>query len=267
MEYDGSDFCGWQKQKLGNSIQGVLEEAIFSLDLMGQIKVVAAGRTDAGVHASAQVVHFDSCGFIPSDRWTSALNGRLPVTIRVRDAALRPSNWHACHSAIFRKYRYTIYNARSNNLFVAKWSWHKYQYRLDEKLMNIAAKGLLGMHDFTAFQKLGSNRANAITTIQDIKVTRDCDFLTLEIQASGFLYGMVRLLVGQLIAIGEHRLSLESFERRWKAKLRHEVKESAPANGLCLIAVGYKDQIFSEKVSLDSFPGFKLKTADPPPFP
>ncbi len=267
LQYDGSEFCGWQRQSQGVSVQGVLEKAISDLDPMRPIKIVAAGRTDSGVHAAGQVVHFDCCGFIPVDRWASALNGRLPETIRIRDAVLRPSTWHACHSAISRKYRYTILNSRRNNLFLAKWSWHKYKFRLDENLMNQAAKSLIGLHDFTAFQKHGSTRKDAFTTIQEIQVFRESDLLTLEIQASGFLYGMVRLLVGQLIAIGEHRLSLKTFERRWKEKLRHEVRESAPAQGLCLIRAGYREPIFSESLCFDSFPSFNLKNLDPPPFP
>ena len=267
VQYDGTEFCGWQRQKQGSSVQGVLEEAISVLDPQTPIKVVAAGRTDAGVHASGQVAHFDCCGFIPADRWASALNGRLPDSIRIRDSILRPFEWHACYSAIYRRYRYTIYNGRRQNLFLSKWCLHKYQLRLDENLMNIAAKGIVGFHDFTAFQKLGSNRKNAFTTIQDVQVCRDGDFITFDIKASGFLYGMVRLIVGELIAIGEHSLSIEKFEKRWKDKNREEVRNSAPANGLCLIEAGYDEKIFSGKNLFDSFPSFVLKYSDSPPKP
>ncbi len=267
VQYDGTDFCGWQRQKIGISVQGVLEDAIASLDRDNQSKVVAAGRTDAGVHASGQVVHFDYSGFIPGERWTFALNGRLPDSIRIRDSVVRPSSWHACHSATYRKYRYTIYNARRQNLFLSKWCLHKYQFRLDEKLMNLAVQGLMGCHDFTAFQKLGSGRKNAITTIQYVHVFREGDIVTIEIQATGFLYGMVRLLVGQLIAIGEHKLTIEKFEERWQEKLRHEIKDSAPAKGLCLIEAGYQEQIFSDHNLLDGFPSFILKDSNSPPDP
>ncbi len=191
----------------------------------------------------------------------------MPKTIRIRGSSLRPLNWHACYSANFRKYRYTIYNGRSQNLFLNKWSWHKYRYRLDDELMNNASKGLIGFHDFRAFQKLGSNRPNSFTTIQTIEIKRVGDLVTLDIKASGFLYGMVRLLVGQLISIGEHRLSLDAFERRWKKQLREEVKESAPARGLCFIEAGYDEKVFSEKLGIDSFPNFLLRNSDPPPFP
>ncbi len=267
IQYKGTDFCGWQKQKVGHSIQGVLENCIYSLEPYANLKLIAAGRTDAGVHAAGQVVHFDSIGQIPVHRWPSALNGRLPLSIRVRAAAEQKLDWHACYSAIYRRYRYTIYNGCSPNIFLDPWSWHKYQYRLDEKLMLEAAKSLLGNHDFSAFQKAGSSRPNAFTTIQYINLERNGDILILDIQASGFLYGMVRLIVGQLVAVGEHRLSINDFDMRWKKKLRSEVKEAAPARGLCFIRAGYSDAVFSQNIVSDSFPGFKLLTNDTPKSP
>ncbi|WP_320666883.1 tRNA pseudouridine(38-40) synthase TruA [Prochlorococcus sp. MIT 1307] len=264
LQYEGSSFCGWQRQPKGKSIQGVLEEAISILDPLRPVRTIAAGRTDSGVHAAGQVVHFDASGPIPAGSWSSALNGRLPKQIRVRQAVLRPSEWHACYSAIYRRYRYTIYNACMPNLFLAPWSWHRYKFRLDEKLMRIALEGLLGFHDFYAFQRSGSKRKHSWTTIQEVELDRHGDLLVLEIQASGFLYGMVRLLVGQLVALGEHRISLKTFEKRWKECLRSEVKESAPAKGLCLVRAGYAEPVFSESAWHDSFPRYSLATIDSP---
>jgi len=248
LQYQGTDFCGWQRQKNIKvlSIQSVLEQAISSLDPLKSVKAIAAGRTDAGVHAAGQVVHFDCVGPIPAARWASALNGRLPKSIRVRESISMPIDWHACYSALYRRYRYSIYNGRKQNLFLEPWTWHKYQHFLDEELMNIALIGLLGKHDFTAFQRTGSKRKDAITTIQSVEIRRDGDIVTIDIQASSFLYGMIRLLVGQLVAVGEHRLSVEEFARRWRAKCRDEVKESAPAKGLCFLRAGYKENYFSE---------------------
>ena len=264
LQYDGAEFCGWQRQKIGVSVQGSLENAIAELDPFRPIKTIAAGRTDAGVHAAAQVVHFDCSGYIPSEKWSLALNGRLPKTIRIRQSVARPMDWHACHSAVYRRYRYTIYNGLTPNLFLAPWSWHRYRFRLDEKLMYLALKGLIGFHDFAAFQLAGSKRAHSWTTIQDVKLERTGDLIIIEIQASGFLYGMVRLLVGQLVAIGEHKLSLEAFQRRWTKRERHEIKEAAPPNGLCLIRAGYQELIFSESAWFESCPKYSLKTNDPP---
>jgi len=244
-----------------------LEEAIAALDPIRPVQAVAAGRTDAGVHAAGQVVHFDCCGPIPSHRWAPALNGRLPGSIRVREAVERPLDWHACHSASYRRYRYTIYNGRRPNLFLTPWSWHRYHCRLNEGRMEQALKGLLGLHDFTAFMKAGSRRAHARTTIQEVTLERQGDLISLEIQASGFLYGMVRLLTAQLVAVGEHRLSPNAFERRWRERRRSEVKEAAPAQGLCLLRAGYPETLFSTGGWYDSQPRFFLATCDPPPDP
>jgi len=128
--------------------------------------------------------------------------------------------------------------------------------------MESALNGLLGSHDFAAFQKAGSNRTNSLTTVQEVAICRDGDIVTVEIQASGFLYGMVRLLMGQLVAVGEKRLNLQEFEHRWRKCLRSEVKEAAPPHGLCLIRVGYEEKIFSKVKSFDTFPRFSLKQFD-----
>jgi len=267
LQYEGSAFCGWQRQRQGTSVQSVLEDAIAQLDPQRPVQTFAAGRTDAGVHAAGQVVHFDSSGPIPASRWAPALNGRLPGTIRVREAVERPLNWHACYSATYRRYRYSIYNGRRPNLFLTPWTWHRYHARLDDQLMIEALEGLLGTHDFGAFMRAGSRRAHARTTIQDVSLERQGDLVSVEIQASGFLYGMVRLLMGQVVAVGEHRLSLASFERRWRERRRSEVKDSAPAQGLCLLRAGYEEPIFSKGGWYDCQPRYFLATEDPPPDP
>ncbi len=264
LQYDGSFYSGWQHQRNLSSVQGTLEEAICKFSLTRPIKAVAAGRTDAGVHAAGQVVHFDSLDPMPVASWAAVLNRCLPDSIRVIEAAKASSAWHACYSAIYRRYRYTIYNGCRPNLFLAPWSWHRYHCRLDEQKMQDALRGLLGLHDFSAFQRAGSNRANAFTTIQDVSLERHGDLLVLEIQATGFLYGMIRLLMGQLVAVGEHRLTLEDFERRWKELRRDEVREAAPARGLCFLRVGYRDLIFSEAISYDFMPRYFLSSGNSP---
>jgi len=264
VQYDGTNFCGWQKQKSGISIQGVLEESISFLDPIRPVNTVAAGRTDSGVHASGQVVHFDYCGPIPVCRWVAALNGRLPKTIRVLEAVERPLDWHACYSAKSRRYRYSIFNGSRPNLFLDNLTWHRYKTVIDETSIEVALKQLIGFYDFSAFQRAGSNRDNAWTTVKEVSIQRNGDLIFIEIEASGFLYGMVRLLVGQLVAVGENRLSLADFERRWRKRLRSEVRESAPAKALCLLRVGYEDQIFSHSASFDTFPSFSLPVLDPP---
>ena len=265
LQYDGSAYCGWQKQPRDPSVQETLEQAIAALDPHRPVRVQAAGRTDTGVHAAAQVAHVDVSGPIPAQRWPAALNGRLPSTIRVRAGAQVPHDWHACFSASYRRYRYTIHNARLPNLFLAGWSWHRYQLRLDEELMRRALEGMLGEHDFAAFERAGSARSHSRTTLQEVSVERRGDLIEVELQASGFLYGMVRLVMGQLVAVGERRLSLAAFERRWRTRARHEVKEAAPPQGLCLLRVGYPVPVFPEAAWYDCQPRYWLECSDSPP--
>jgi tRNA pseudouridine38-40 synthase len=268
LQYDGGGFCGWQRQRNGISVQEVLEQAITELEPAtadGQRGTCrAAGRTDSGVHASGQVVHVDTASPIPAHRWPGALNGRLPPTIRVLAAAEVPADWHACYTACYRRYRYTIHNGRTPNLFLAPWSWHRYRLRLEEEPMARALEDLLGEHDFSAFQRAGSRRAHARTTMQEVHLDRQGDLLVIELQASGFLYGMVRLVVGQLVAVGEGRLSVEAFRRRWRDRARDEVKEAAPPHGLCLLRVGYPHEVFPRAAWYDCQPRFQLESPDPP---
>ena len=265
LQYDGSAYCGWQRQPRDPSVQETLEVALAQLDPQRPASVVAAGRTDSGVHAAAQVVHFDALGPIPAHRWPAALNGRLPASIRVRAAAAVPADWHACFSASYRRYRYTLYNARTPNLFLAPWSWHRYQVRLDEQRMRQALEGMLGRHDFAAFERAGSSRSHSVTSLQEVAITRRGDLIEVELQASGFLYGMVRLVMGQLVAVGEGRLSLSAFERRWRERARDEVKEAAPPQGLCLLRVGYPEPVFNDAAWYDCQPRYLLESSDAPP--
>ncbi len=264
LQYDGSAFNGWQRQQNASSVQETLESAITALDPGGTGRTMAAGRTDTGVHAAAQVAHFDAAGPIPAHRWPKALNGRLPPTIRVRAAAEVPERWHACFSATYRRYRYTIFNGRTPNLFLAPWCWHRYQLRLDEQHMRTALEGMLGEHDFSAFQRAGSKRPHARTTLQEVSVERDGDLIQVELQASGFLYGMVRLVMGQLVAVGEGRLTPADFEQRWRERQRAAVKEAAPPQGLCLLRVGYPEPVFPKWAWYDGQPRYRLSLSDAP---
>ena len=264
LQYDGAAFHGWQRQKGKASVQQTLEEALAALDPARPMRSFAAGRTDTGVHAAGQVAHFDCGGPIPASRWPKALNGRLPAAIRVRAAAAVAPDWHACFSARYRRYRYTIYNGRTPNLFLAPWSWHRHQRRLDEARMAEVLGELRGEHDFSAFQRAGSRRSHAVTTLQELSLERQGDLVVTELQASGFLYGMVRLLMGQLVAVGEGRLAPEAFRRRWRERARHEVREAAPPRGLCLLRVGYAEEVFPRHAWYDCQPRFQLESLDSP---
>ena len=258
IQYDGSNFSGWQKQNNATTVQETLEKALFKIT-NHVVKTFAAGRTDAGVHASGQVVHFDIDFVIPGNRYSDVLNSLLPSTIRILESVEVRDGWHSCYSAIYRHYRYVLNNSKFPNLFIDNWSWHRYQKVLDEGLMSDASMRMEGEHDFFAFQKSGSNRKDSITNIKNIDIKRVEDLILVDIKATGFLYGMVRLIVGQLVLVGEKKISPEIFTDRWVNKKKNDVKESAPAKGLCFINAVYEEKVFKKTNEKDFFPVFLIK--------
>ena len=258
IQYDGSYFSGWQRQRNAISVQETIENCLFEISNQ-HIKTFASGRTDAGVHASGQVIHFDIEFVIPSDHYADVLNSRLPQTIRILESVEVKNSWHACYSAVYRHYRYVINNSKIPNLFLNKWTWHRYQKSLDEILMSNALEGMLGKHDFFAFQKSGSNRATSVTTIKYIKLQRTEDLIMIDIKATGFLYGMIRSIVGQLVLVGEKKITPEIFKERWLYKKKQDVCESAPAHGLCFVNSIYEENIFKRINQNDLFPKFVIK--------
>ena len=258
VQYDGSNYSGWQRQKNAITVQELLELALLKIS-DHTVKTFAAGRTDAGVHASGQVVHFDIDCVIPGNSYSDVLNNILPSTVRILESVEVQDTWHACYSAMYRHYRYVINNSKFPNLFINNWSWHRYQKVLDEDLMSNAAKKMEGKHDFFAFQKSGSNRTNSITKIKNIDIKRVEDLILIDIKATGFLYGMVRLIVGQLVLVGEKKISSEIFTDRWLNKKKYDVKESAPAKGLCFVNAVYEENVFKKTNYDDFFPVFLIK--------
>ena len=257
VQYDGYHYSGWQKQKNATTVQEILERALFKIT-NHTVKTFAAGRTDAGVHASGQVVHFDIDSVIPGFSYSNILNNLLPSTIRILESVEVKNSWHACYSAVYRHYRYVINNGKFPNLFINNWSWHRYQKVLDEVLMLRASKTMEGEHDFFAFQKSGSNRTNSVTKIKNIDIKRVEDLIFVDIKATGFLYGMVRLIVGQLVLVGEKKISSDIFIDRWVNKKKNDVKESAPAKGLCFVNAVYEENVFKKVNNNDFFPLFLI---------
>jgi tRNA pseudouridine38-40 synthase len=257
VQYLGTNFHGWQRQANERSVQEEIETAIASI-VGHPITIHGAGRTDAGVHAAAQVAHFEYAGPIPADKWAKILNTKLSEDILIRASAEVPLTWHARFSAVWRRYRYTIYTGKQPNLFVNSLAWHYYHLPLDEYLMQSALDPLIGKHDLTAFHRAGSSRKHSWVDVQVAQCYRKGSFVYLEIQANGFLYGMVRLLVGMLVEVGSGKRSLQSFKDIWMYQRREEVKYSAPAKGLCLLRVGYPEFPFSNKIWFDTQPTFVL---------
>ncbi|WAL61101.1 tRNA pseudouridine(38-40) synthase TruA [Thermocoleostomius sinensis] len=256
IQYLGTQFHGWQRQLHQRTVQEEIERAIASM-LDRPVTLHGAGRTDAGVHAAAQVAHFEAPSHIPAYRWTDILNSRLPPDIVIRAAAAVDSSWHARFSASWRRYRYTIFTEARPNLFVRPFVWHYYQ-PLNEYLMQEALTPLIGRHHLAAFHRAGSKRPHSWVEIQAAECVRRGSFIQIEIQASGFLYGMVRLLVGLLIEVGTGDRSPASFTDIWQQQRRDLVRYAAPPQGLCLLRVGYPEFPFPRTIWYDSQPQFLL---------
>lgn len=255
IQYLGTHFHGWQRQPNRRTVQEEIETAIAQIQGY-PVTLHGAGRTDAGVHAAAQVAHFDQISPIPPCRWATILNARLPDDIIVRASNLVSNTWHARFSACWRRYRYTIYTDKQPNLFVKPFSWHYYHAPLKESLMQAALEPLLGKHHLAAFHRANSARTHSWVEIQAAQCYRTGPLIHVEIQANGFLYGMVRLLMGMLIEVGNQQRSLLEFTSIWKNQRREEVKYAAPAKGLCLLRVGYPEFPFPPSIWYDTQPMF-----------
>ncbi|WP_019502829.1 tRNA pseudouridine(38-40) synthase TruA [Pseudanabaena sp. PCC 6802] len=250
IQYLGTRFHGWQRQSNGISVQQTIEDILTGI-CKHKVVLHAAGRTDTGVHASGQVAHFDTNSPVPPERWAKVLNAYLPADILIKASVAVSSDWHARFSATWRRYRYTIFTNATPNLFVRDYSWHYYLDPLDRDLIQAAIAPMLGKQHLAAFQRAGSKRPHAWLTVQEAICWREGDFVYLEMQASGFLYGMMRLLVGMLVEVGRSRLSVGEFTRIWQQQRRCDVKYAAPPQGLCLLGVGYNNDPFAQ-ISADN---------------
>ncbi len=260
IQYLGAHFHGWQRQLNQRTVQGDIEQVLASV-LGRSVTLHGAGRTDTGVHAAAQTAHFDAPAMIPAHRWADILNHRLPSDIIIRASAQVDSNWHAQFSAEWRRYRYTLYTDRYPNLFIRPFAWHYYFEPLDEADIQAALDPLIGRHDLTAFRRAGSSRPHSWVDVQAAECQRRGSLLQIELQANGFLYGMVRLIMGLLVQVGRGACSPEEFTQLWKTQRRDQVKYAAPAHGLCLLRVGYPDFPFTPDVWFDTQPHLLLPTA------
>lgn len=253
IQYQGTHFHGWQRQPRHRSVQEEIEKALAAV--VGQpVTLHGAGRTDTGVHAAAQVAHFSAATRIPGHRWASVLNARLPTDILIRASAPVAPAWHARFSALWRRYRYTLYVDPRPNLFVQPYAWHYYYQPLDVAQIQAALDPLLGRHHLAAFHRAGSSRPHSWVDIQAAQCERQGPFIHIEVQASGFLYGMMRLLVGMLVQVGRGERSPADFTNLWRLERRDQVKYAAPAQGLCLLRVGYAEFPFPPEIWFDTFP-------------
>lgn len=237
VEYDGTNYCGWQRQLNGPSVQQELEEALSRLMHEG-VSVTGSSRTDAGVHALGLCAHFDSATRIPPEKLAFALNTMLPPDIRIRESGPAPERFHARYSACGKVYSYTFYNARHANAVGRLYSAHV-PLPLDEALMHEEAQKLCGTHDFAAFAASGSVVKSTVRTIYRVKVERSGDFVTLTVLGNGFLYNMVRIIAGTLMEVGTGKRERGAIARALETGDRLALGQTAPAQGLTLCRVLY----------------------------
>jgi tRNA pseudouridine38-40 synthase len=252
IEYDGTAYHGFQRQsqKHGPTVQGALEAAIERIH--GSFATVhGAGRTDAGVHASGQVIHFSSQAGLTPQIWQRALNAVLPDTVAVRWVKEVPDGFHARFSARSRSYRYTIWNDQAPTALRARYCYH-YARPLDVDLMHAACQYLLGRRDFGAFghspddsnpKKPGPH--HCIRTMLEARCLREQALIYCDFTADAFLTGQVRRMVGTLLLVGQQRLCLKAFADIVQRAEKTHPGSAAPSHGLCLVRVEYPEEVWS----------------------
>ncbi len=237
IEYEGTGYAGWQRQTNGVSVQEMLERAFY--EASGKKAVIhGAGRTDAGVHAEAQVAHLDTDCTIPPSKISYALNMLLPPDIRVKQSAEVSEDFHARFSAKAKTYRYTFYNHTHASAIYRNTTTHIHG-RLYIPAMKAAASFIRGTHDFTCFCSSGSDVKDTVRTIYRLEITSQEPFVYIDVTGSGFLYNMVRIIAGTLIDVGKKRISPEYVKEIVSNKDRALASATAPARGLTLKEVHY----------------------------
>ena len=240
LEYDGTDFSGWQIQPSGRSVQGVVEEALR--EITGESRRVSpAGRTDAGVHAVGQVAHFDSETHLEVPALGRALNAVLPRDVAVLDLGVAPGDFHARHMAVAKLYTYRILNRASPSPVRGRFSWHL-RSPLDVAAMAEAAASVVGTHDFSAFRGAPGGHDEDVSprrTLHRLEVVARADEVRIEAEGRSFLRHMVRNLAGTLVEVGQGRRPVSDMAKVLESRDRANAAATAPAHGLCLERVTY----------------------------
>ncbi len=258
VAYDGRAYAGWQIQPDKPTVQGTVQ-AIWQKLTQESVNVTAAGRTDAGVHALGQVVGVSTSSRLSNEDIHRALNALLPEDIKIVAIEDAPDGFHATYDAVGKRYRYQIHNGRAPSVFDRYYTWH-YPQPLDAVAMHAAGQALVGKHDFSSFESAGSERADSIRTIYELTIVRNIvvaslrdanfavserlpydssDRVTIEVAGDGFLYNMVRSIVGTLVEVGTGKQRIEWVAEVLAARDRRAAGQTAPPQGLFLVKVDY----------------------------
>lgn len=245
LAYDGAAYAGWQMQADKPTVQQALEDALRQVTGGEQIRPVASSRTDAGVHALGQLVSFTTQSRLPAEVFCRALNAVLPDDIHVVQAEDAPFNFHAIRDQVGKRYRYVVQHGKPRDLFARGYAWHVPQ-TLDVAAMTAAATGLVGTHDFCAFENQGSEREDTVRTVHELVVLpkriHGADHLHIEIAGDGFLYNMVRNIAGTLVTVGRGKYPPEWPAQVLASRDRTLGGMTAPPQGLFLLHVDYREQ-------------------------
>lgn len=237
IEYDGTNYHGWQYQTNANTIQGEMLKAIKKIT--GEnVNLIGAGRTDAGVHAKGQVANFKCNVRIPEKRLPYALNSVLPDDIVVKSAEIVDEDFHARKSALSKEYRYYILNSEQPSALLRNYVYH-FRYRLNLDHMKRGAELLIGTHDFSAFKAAGGSVTSSVRTIKRLELNTIDEIIELVVEADGFLYNMVRIITGTLLLVGTGRMVWSDISQIIKSKDRNRAGPTVPPHGLYLYKVFY----------------------------
>lgn len=249
ISYDGTNYVGWQVQPNGISVQELLEKALN--ELTGEmIRVEGSGRTDSGVHARAQVAHFDTNARMSADKFAVAMNMHLPPDIRVLYSEECGEDFHARFSAKRKEYAYTVQLGPHADVFTRTTALHLH-YMPDIDAMQQAAHAVLGTHDFNGFKCTGSAMENTVRTVTKSEWVRNGNYLVYRVEGNGFLYNMVRILVGTMLEIGSGKRPVTDVQKAIETGKRSDAGATAPAHGLCLVRVVYPDFDTAEVLNRD----------------
>lgn len=239
VAYDGTNYCGWQIQPNGITIEEVLNRKISRLT-KEEIRIIGASRTDSGVHAMGNIAVFDTESTIPPERFAYALNQKLPDDIVIINSEEVPSDWHPRYQNCTKTYEYHILNTKLPNP-IKRYTTYHVSFPLDERKMQEAAEYLKGTHDFASFCNIRTNVEDTVRTIYSLDIARKEDEIIIRIQGNGFLYNMVRIIAGSLIRVGRGFYTPEKIKEIRNARKRTEAGVTAPPQGLILMQIQYDE--------------------------